>query len=61
MDKKENAAGKAIAALMELLLLFCGAMAIGYGLWLIFKPLAYIFGGIAIIYAVSCADKAADR
>ena len=61
MEKKEITAGAAIVALLELVLLICGAVAIGYGLWLIFRPLAYIFGGIAVIYAVSCADKVADR
>ena len=61
MEKKEITAGAAIAALLELVLLLCGAFTIGYGLWLIFRPLAYIFGGVALIYAVSCADKAADR
>lgn len=47
--------------LLVMILFFAGLALIAAGLWLIWPPVAMIFGGLAALYLAGCVDLAAKH
>ena len=51
----------ALRELLVMILFFAGLALIAAGLWLIWPPVAMIFGGLAALYLAGCVDLAAKH
>lgn len=50
-----------LSELLVMILFFAGLALIAAGLWLIWPPVAMIFGGLAVLYLAGCVDMAAKH
>ena len=50
-----------LSELLVMILFFAGLALIAAGLWLIWPPVAMIFGGVATLYLAGCVDLAAKH